>query len=60
MFWRYCLAWQERRAKLPYEIDGIVVKVNSFELQRTMGATRAVPAGPLLTNSRPKKNDPGS
>lgn len=41
--WRYCLAWQERRAALPYEIDGIVVKVNSFELQRAMGATSRSP-----------------
>ena len=25
-----CKTWQEKREKLPYEIDGIVVKVNSF------------------------------
>ena len=41
--WRYCLSWQERRATLPYEIDGIVVKVNSFELQRALGATSRSP-----------------
>jgi DNA ligase (NAD+) len=33
-----CLAWQERRAGLDFEIDGVVVKVDSLELQRRLGA----------------------
>jgi DNA ligase (NAD+) len=33
-----CLDWQERRGKLPFEIDGVVVKVSDFELQRRLGA----------------------
>jgi DNA ligase (NAD+) len=33
-----CLEWQERRGKLPFEIDGVVVKVSDFELQRRLGA----------------------
>jgi DNA ligase (NAD+) len=32
-----CLAWQERRGALDFEIDGVVVKVDSFELQRRLG-----------------------
>jgi DNA ligase (NAD+) len=32
-----CLAWQERRGALDFEIDGVVVKVNDFELQRRLG-----------------------
>jgi DNA ligase (NAD+) len=32
-----CLAWQERRAGLDFEIDGVVVKVDSLELQRRLG-----------------------
>ncbi|MDQ3850716.1 MAG: NAD-dependent DNA ligase LigA, partial [Actinomycetota bacterium] len=32
-----CLAWQERRGALDFEIDGVVVKVSDFELQRRLG-----------------------
>ncbi|MDX6674934.1 MAG: ligase, partial [Solirubrobacteraceae bacterium] len=32
-----CLAWQERRGSLDFEIDGVVVKVNDHELQRRLG-----------------------
>src|SRR4051812_15638909 len=32
-----CLAWQERRGGLDFEIDGVVVKVNDFALQRRLG-----------------------
>jgi DNA ligase (NAD+) len=32
-----CLAWQDRRGALDFEIDGVVVKVDSTELQRRLG-----------------------
>jgi DNA ligase (NAD+) len=32
-----CQAWEERRGSLEFEIDGVVVKVNQFELQRRLG-----------------------
>ena len=32
-----CLAWQERRGSLDFEIDGVVVKVDDYELQRRLG-----------------------
>jgi DNA ligase (NAD+) len=32
-----CLEWQSRRGALDFEIDGVVVKVNAFELQRRLG-----------------------
>jgi DNA ligase (NAD+) len=35
--------WQEKRPHLPYEIDGIVVKVDSFEQQEQLGATAKSP-----------------
>jgi DNA ligase (NAD+) len=34
---RQCLAWQERRGGLDFEIDGVVVKVSDLELQRRLG-----------------------
>ncbi len=33
----YALRWQSRRADLPYEIDGVVVKVNSLVQQQRLG-----------------------
>jgi DNA ligase (NAD+) len=32
-----CLAWQERRGELDFEIDGVVVKLDDVELQRRLG-----------------------
>ena len=39
-FCRECL---DRRESLPYEIDGVVVKVNDFARQRAMGCTARAP-----------------
>ena len=38
-----CLAWESRRADLGYEIDGIVVKVDSLEQQRRLGSLHGRP-----------------
>lgn len=35
--------WRDRRHELPYEVDGIVVKVNRTDLQDQAGATSKVP-----------------
>jgi DNA ligase (NAD+) len=35
----YCKDFESQRDDLPYEIDGMVIKVNSFELQDKMGMT---------------------
>lgn len=35
----YCQTFEERRDSLPYEVDGLVIKVNHFELQEKMGMT---------------------
>ncbi|MGZ5134060.1 MAG: NAD-dependent DNA ligase LigA [Flavitalea sp.] len=35
----YCQQFEERRDNLPYEIDGMVIKVNNVELQDWMGMT---------------------
>jgi DNA ligase (NAD+) len=32
-----CLGWQERRGALDFEIDGVVVKLDDYELQRRLG-----------------------
>ena len=33
-----CREWEQRRIELDYEIDGIVIKVDSFDHQRRLGA----------------------
>ncbi|MDU4959986.1 MAG: NAD-dependent DNA ligase LigA [Sporomusaceae bacterium] len=38
-----CESWQEKRVDLPYDIDGIVVKVNSFAAQDALGSTAKDP-----------------
>ncbi len=38
-----CQSWQERRGELPFEIDGVVVKVNDLELQRRLGVVGREP-----------------
>ena len=35
--------WDSERKKLPFEIDGIVIKVNSYQLQDEMGLTAKSP-----------------
>ena len=35
----FCAYWQDNRENYPYEIDGMVVKVNSLDLQRRAGFT---------------------
>lgn len=39
----YCNEWENKRFSLPYNIDGMVVKVNSIDIQRTLGTTTKSP-----------------
>ncbi|MFO7951770.1 MAG: NAD-dependent DNA ligase LigA [Bacillota bacterium] len=41
--WQYCRRWQDKREELPYETDGIVIKVNSLKWQKELGATARSP-----------------
>ena len=34
---KFCDEWEDKRDTLPYEIDGVVVKVNSLKQQRILG-----------------------
>ncbi|MGG6440777.1 NAD-dependent DNA ligase LigA [Saccharococcus caldoxylosilyticus] len=40
---RFVSEWHEKRSHLPYDIDGIVIKVDSFEQQEQLGATAKSP-----------------
>jgi len=39
----YCEDWDVKREKLPYEIDGVVIKVNSTAIQNELGYTAKAP-----------------
>ena len=39
----YIMYWEEHKQGLPYEIDGIVIKVNSYSLQEEIGSTQKSP-----------------
>src|SRR5208337_1505335 len=39
----FCSGWEARREELPYEIDGVVVKVDSIPQQRQLGFTAKAP-----------------
>ena len=41
--WEYITEYHEKRADLPYEIDGIVIKVNDLNLQGELGFTVKAP-----------------
>ncbi|PEJ59650.1 DNA ligase (NAD(+)) LigA [Bacillus sp. AFS002410] len=39
----YVEEWKEKRPSLPYEIDGIVIKVDEYSTQNKLGSTAKVP-----------------
>jgi len=40
---KYCTRWEAKREKLPYEVDGVVVKVNEVSMQSELGNTSKAP-----------------
>jgi len=48
----YCDDWDAKREKLAYEIDGVVVKVNSIPFKMNWVIRRRLRGGPLRTNIR--------
>jgi len=51
----YCKKWEEEREKLPYEIDGVVIKVNSTKFQRALGSIAKSPRWAVAYKFRAKQ-----
>lgn len=51
----FCHEWQEKREDYPYEIDGMVVKINSRELQERSGYTAHHPRWAIAFKFRAKQ-----
>lgn len=39
----YCMLWKEKRQELPYEIDGMVIKLDDLALQKALGSRARSP-----------------
>lgn len=52
----YCREWEVKRETLPYEIDGVVVKVNSLEQQRILGSIAKSPRWAIAYKFKAKQS----
>ena len=51
----FCREWEAKRDELPYEIDGVVVKVDSIPQQRRWAGRRRRRAGPSRSSIPPRQ-----
>ncbi len=55
--WDYCLKWQDKRYELPYETDGVVIKVNRLNLQQSLGFTARSPRWAIAFKYPPEEKN---
>ena len=53
----YCHLWETQRHTLPYDIDGIVIKIDNFGLQARLGYTNKSPKWAIAYKFRPEEKD---
>ncbi len=53
----YCNSWEVNRSSLPYEIDGIVIKVDATSLQQQLGYTNKSPKWAIAYKFKPEEKE---
>lgn len=53
----FCNMMEQERYKLPYDIDGIVIKVNNLELQKRLGYTGKSPKWAIAYKFKPEEKE---
>lgn len=53
----FCDHWENERYSLPYEIDGVVVKVDDFALQKRLGFTAKSPKWAVAFKFKPEEKE---
>ena len=50
----FCKLWEKKKSHLPFEIDGVVIKINSLSLQQKLGFTSKFPRWALAYKFKPE------
>jgi DNA ligase (NAD+) len=53
----FCLHWQEHRHDLPYEIDGVVIKLNDLGMRAELGVTSKAPRWAIAYKFPPEEKN---
>lgn len=53
--WKQCQIWADKRGELPFEIDGLVIKVNSLRQRDILGSTAKTPRWSVAYKFPPEK-----
>ena len=51
----YCNSWETKRSNLDYQVDGMVIKVNSLALHNKLGSTSKAPRGVMSYKYHPEE-----
>ena len=55
--WEQCKIWADKRGELPFEIDGLVIKVNSLHQREVLGNTVKAPRWSVAYKFPPQKKE---